>query len=76
MFRSIAGWLWRVAVLLALVWIGWELDGLREELAPEIEESANADRNDVQAGLDEIRDNLTVLTDKVDALLIAIARMK
>ncbi len=33
MIRMLAVWLWRLAVLAALLWIGWELHSLRVDLA-------------------------------------------
>jgi hypothetical protein len=32
MKRAIAEWLWRLAILAALCWIGWELDQIHEDM--------------------------------------------
>ncbi len=33
MLRTIAEWVWRLAILAAVLWVGWEVAQLREDLA-------------------------------------------
>jgi hypothetical protein len=78
MTRTIAEWLWRAAVICGLVWIGWELHTLHADIMAPVDEAttAEADPGEVQASLDEIRDALAGLTQKVDAILVVMARAK
>ena len=42
MLRTLAEWVWRLALLAAVLWVGWQVAQLREDLAdpgPEPEES-------------------------------------
>jgi hypothetical protein len=41
MFRPLAVWLWRLAVLAALLWIGWELHRLRVDLAEPLDDQGD-----------------------------------
>ena len=74
-----AEWLWRCALLCALVWIGWELMLLHNDLQQPADDpatvAAGAD-DDTLDGLDAIRDDLAELTQKVDAIMVAMARGK
>jgi len=78
MARTIAEWIWRVAVLAALVWTGWELHSLHVDVMQPTDDTvtAGADPADTQGSLDEIRDSLAGLTQKVDAILVVMARAK
>jgi len=78
MARLIAEWIWRVAVLAALVWTGWELHSLHVDVMQPADDTvtAGADPADTQDSLDEIRDSLAGLTQKVDAILVVMARAK
>ena len=78
MKRQIAEWLWRMALLVALGWIGWELRLLHEDMKPPIDEpstTASAPDETLDA-LDAIRDDLEGLTQKVNAILVVMARTK
>lgn len=76
--RWLAEWLWRLAVLAALVWIGWELHSLRLDVtqAPEEQTTVAGAPDDTQDALDAIRDDLESLTQKVDAILVVMARSR
>jgi len=76
--RSIAEWLWRAALLSALGWIGWELMLLHNDLRPTPGDQAmaSATDDDTLDSLDAIRDDLADLTEKVDAIMVAMARSK
>jgi len=78
MTRRIAEWLWRTAVLVALGWIGWELHVLHEDVKqlPEDQATVAAAPDETQDSLDEIRDELVRLAQKVDAILVVMARAK
>jgi hypothetical protein len=78
MKRLIAEWIWRATLIGAIVWIGWELHQLRAELnEPTTDEPAmTADAGDLHDSLDEIRDSLADLTEKVDAIRVAIAHSR
>lgn len=78
MRRWASEWLWRMAVLAALAWIGWELHALRLDVnqAPDEQTTAAAAPDDTQDTLDAIRDDLESLTQKVDAVLVVMARSR
>ncbi len=42
MFRSIAEWVWRLAILAAVLWVGWEVAQLREDIADPGDEPTEA----------------------------------
>lgn len=71
MIRTAAEWLWRAAVLCALIWVGYELRSLHADLLAPVDEAttAEADPGEVQASLDNIRDALADLNRKVEFLL-------
>jgi hypothetical protein len=78
MKRLIAEWLWRVAVICALAWIGLELHRVHEDMMQPIDEeptiTAGAER--IEQGIDDCRSDVADLTEKVDAILIAMARTR
>jgi len=78
MKRWIAEWLWRVAILVALGLIGWELQRLHEDIVRPADEPATVanESEDLQDGLDAIRGDIDTLTQKVDAILVVLARAK
>jgi hypothetical protein len=39
MIRSIAEWTWRVAMLAAVLWVGWQVVQLREDLAEPVDDT-------------------------------------
>ena len=70
-----AEWLWRFAVLLALGWIGLQLQRLHEDITAPIDDpSTVAATDDTRGSLDAISDDLARLTQKVDAILVVMAR--
>ena len=75
--RSIAEWLWRAALLAGLGWIGWELMLLHEDLRqPVDDETSIAAADETLDSLDAIKDDLADLTQKVNAILVAMSRSK
>jgi hypothetical protein len=76
--RSIAEWLWRAALLGALAWIGWELMLLHNDLqqSPGDQATVSSADDDTLDSLDAIRDDLADLTEKVDAIMVAMTRAK
>jgi hypothetical protein len=78
MNRLIADWLWRMALLGALCWIGWELHGLREAMVQPVDDQATtaAAPDDVQNSLDDLRDGVATLNAKVDAMMMAMMQLK
>jgi len=77
MMRTIAEWAWRAGLLGALVWIGMELHVLRLDVeaqpdAPAVASSAEEDQDAVEA----IRDDLAEIKQKVNAIMIVMARAK
>ena len=42
MLRTIAEWVWRLAILAAVLWAGWEVAQLREDLVDPGDEPAEA----------------------------------
>jgi len=76
--RWAADWLWRMAVLAALGWIGWELHALRMDVnqAPDEQATVATAPDETQDTLEAIRDDLESLTQKVDAILVVMARAR
>jgi hypothetical protein len=76
MKRLIIEWLWRLAVLGALLWIGWELHGVREDMAqPAEEQQAEAPADPMDEG-DAVRQELAALNQKLDAVMLAMMQLK
>ncbi len=73
MKQQIAEWLWRLALLGAIAWVGVEVRGLRQDVqsAPDDQMSAGAQPDDTQQEIADLRDDVAGLTRKVDALMIA-----
>lgn len=73
-------WLWRIAVLCALGWIGMLLQQLHEDLLQPVDgtssTAAATEPDDTQDSLDAIRDDIDDLSKKVDAILVVLARAK
>jgi hypothetical protein len=78
MNRLIADWLWRMALLGALCWIGWELHGFREDMVQPLDDQATtaAAPDDMQNSLDDLRDGVATLNAKVDAMMMAMMQLK
>lgn len=79
MKRQIAEWLWRAAVLCVLGVIAWQLQRLHEDVTaqPVEDTSTMAEAPDeTQRSVDGIRDDIAELTQKVDAILVVMARAK
>ena len=78
MKRLIAEWLWRVALLGALGWIGWELHSFHQDMVQPLpdEQTTAAAPDEVQNTLDDLRDDRAGLTQKVDAILVVMSRAK
>ena len=76
--RWAADWLWRMAVLAALGWIGWELHALRIDVnqAPDEQATVATAPDETQDTLEAIQDDLESLTQKVDAILVVMARAR
>lgn len=76
MKRMIGEWIWRVALLSALAWIGYELHGLHKDLQPSADDqtAAASTSDDTQDALDAVRDDLEDIKKKVDAILVVLAR--
>lgn len=69
--------LWRLAILAALAWIGWGLQLLHEDLAPQPDDRTTAQAPDpLEQSIENLRDEVDVLTQKVDAVLVVMARAK
>ena len=78
MNRLIADWLWRMALLGALCWIGRELHGLRDDMAQPVDDQATTATapDDVQNSLDDLRDGVATLNAKVDAMMMAMMQLR
>lgn len=82
MKRLIADWIWRAAVLAALAWIGWQLQLMHQDMMQPEDSTTTASaapdgRNpDVQDSIEDLRDDVAALDQKVDALMIATAQLK
>ncbi len=78
MKRLIADWLWRMALLGALCWIGWELYGFRQDMMEPIDEqtTATAEPDVLKDSLDVLHDEIEEVKQKVDAILVALAQSR
>jgi len=75
--RTMADWIWRAALLGALVWVGAELHGLRLNLEapPLVDETIASSGTDAdQDSLDTIRDDVADIKQKVNAIMVVMAR--
>ena len=78
MNRSILEWVWRVALLCVLGLIAWELHALHEDLNLPVEDQTTVASapDETQDSLDAVRDDIEALTQKVNAILVVMARSK
>ncbi len=81
MKRSFLDGLWRVAVLAALVWIGISLHQIHEDMLQPADDSQDvASAPDDSQGnpddADDVRQQLALLNQKVDAIMIAMAQLR
>jgi hypothetical protein len=78
MNSAIAEWLWRAVLICALGWIGWELHVFHEEMVQPLDDqgAVTASPDMLQSSLDDIHEELAGLSEKVDALMVAMARSK
>ena len=78
MNRSILEWVWRVALLCALGLIAWELHALHEDLNLPVEDQATvaSSKDESLDSVDAIRDDIEALAQKVNAILVVMARSK
>lgn len=79
MKRLIAEWLWRAAVMCALGLIAWELQRVHEDITAQPTEDASTMAeapDETLRSVDAIRDDIAELAQKVDAILVAMARAK
>ena len=73
MKRLIAEWLWRAAVICALVWIALELHNVNEDMMQPVEEEpvVTADADGIEQGIEDVRNDVASLTEKVDVMMLA-----
>jgi len=77
MKKLLAEWLWRVAIVCALGWGGWELHQIRLQLQQPDEEATTATApDDLQDSLDDLNDGIAKLNEKVDAMMVAMLQFK
>lgn len=76
MRKGLMEWVWRLAVLCALGWIGMQLERLHEDIVqpPDDTPTVAADADDLRDSLDEIHDQLDGLTRRVDAIMAVMSR--
>jgi hypothetical protein len=74
----IADWLWRLALLAALCWIGWEVHGLREDMLEPVDAqtTASTEPDVVRDILDALHDDIEDLKQRVDVILFAVAHAR
>ncbi|MDE2370404.1 MAG: hypothetical protein KGN16_15640 [Burkholderiales bacterium] len=77
---TFADWLWRLALIAALVWIGVELRTLHQDLqqAPDDQQTASSEAPDPgnADNVEALRSDIALLDRKVDALMIATMQLK
>ena len=73
-----AEWLWRVAVVCAIGWAGWELHQIRLELQLPADDQTTAEAapDELQDSVDDLGDQVAALHDKVDAIMFAMMQLK
>lgn len=78
MNRLILEWVWRVALLCALGLIAWELHVLHKDLNLPFEDQATvaSAQDETLDSLDALRNDIDALTQKVNAILVVMARSK
>ena len=80
MKNTIADWLWRLALIAALVWIGVQLRSIHQDLQqpPDDQQTASNDAPDAATpdSVDALRGDIALLDRKVDALMIATMQLK
>lgn len=74
--RAIAEWVWRLAILAALGFIGFELRQLHQDITEPVEEPQSVASTDSDDALDAIDRQLARLNQKVDAIMLVMARAK
>jgi hypothetical protein len=74
----IADWLWRAALLGALCWIGWQLHEFREDMNEPVDEqtTVSTEPDVVKDSLAALHDDIEDLKQKVDEILVAVARSR
>lgn len=71
MLRSFAEWIWRLAVVAALLWIGWEQHLIHQTmLEPGDDAPLAADEPDGTA------DELATVNAKLDAIMLVLPQLK
>ena len=75
MIRTIAEWTWRLAMLAALSWVGCELRQFHADYLEPVDDGSTvtAGTDELQSTLDEMRDDMATLNDKLDAIALALA---
>jgi hypothetical protein len=71
--------LWRLAIVAALAWIGWGLQLLHQDLAPQPDDRTTAEApaaDPLEESIENLRDEVNLLVQKVDAVLVVMARAK
>ncbi|MDE2395043.1 MAG: hypothetical protein KGL43_22620 [Burkholderiales bacterium] len=80
MKRLIAELIWRATVVAALAWIGWELHQIHQDMLQPDDSQVTAsdapDSSDLGDSVDQLRDDIAGLDQKVDALLLATAQLE
>jgi len=78
MKRLVADWIWRLAMLGALCWIGWELNRFHDDMMqPVDDQTVVASEPDLlQDKLNALHDELDEVRDRLDTILVALARTK
>jgi len=78
MIRKIAEWSWRVAMLAALLWVGWELRQFHADYMQPVDDGStvSAGNDDLQTSIDDLRDDVATLDQKLDAIALALATGK
>ena len=75
--RTGVEWIWRVAVLAAIAWVGLELHGLRLDLQEPARDQASASAQaDDEDTISAVRDDLDEIKQKVNAIMVVMARAK
>jgi hypothetical protein len=77
MKRTLLDWLWRAAVLAALVWIGASLHQIHEDMLQPADDSQDVTTApDDSVPSTEIHRQLAQLDQKVDAIMMAMVQLK
>jgi len=74
MTKLLVEWLWRIALLGALLWIGWELNEIHQDMTAPLEEAGSVAI--APDDVDLLREDIATLDEKVTAVMAAMLQLR